>query len=67
MYVYVYAYMYLKRRNCRVQKMSRSFNVAQNLRDLRDIFYARHLVFHHCATLNERDFFFKRNFFYIVS
>ena len=37
------------------------------LRDLLDIFYTRHLVFHHCATLTERDFFFNRNLFYAVS
>ena len=45
---------YLKRKNCRVQKMSRKI-----LRNLCDIFYARHLVFHHCATLSERNFFFR--------
>ena len=43
---------------CRAHLMSRKI-----LRDLLDIFHAQHLVFHHCATLNERDFFFKRNFF----
>ena len=32
---------YLKGKYCHAQKMSRSFN------DLRDIFSARHLVFHH--------------------
>ena len=37
------------------------------LSDLRDIFYTRHLVFHHCVTLNERNVFCKRNFFYIFS
>ena len=50
------------RRKCRAHLMSHKI-----LRDLRDIFYVRHLVFHHYAALNERDFFFKRNFFYIVS
>ena len=49
---------YLKSRNCRAQRMSRSFNVAQNFARL-----ARHLVFHHCATLNKPYFFFKRIFF----
>ena len=53
---------YLKSRNCRAQRMPRSFNVAQNFARL-----ARHLVFHHCATLNKPNFFFKRIFFYIIS
>ena len=35
--------------------------------NLRDIFYAQHVVFHHCATSNQRDFFFLEKFFYIVS
>ena len=46
------------RRKCWAHLMSRKF-----FRDLRDIFYTRHLVFHHCVTLNESKFFFKRIFF----
>ena len=37
------------------------------LRGLRDIFYAWHLGFDYCVTLNECDFSFKRNFFCIFS
>ena len=33
------------------------------LGNLRDIFYAWNLVFYHCATLNERNVFFKKIFF----
>ena len=50
------------RRKCRAPLL-----LLKNLHDLPDIFYARHLVFHHCTSLKERDLFFKRNCFYIVS
>ena len=36
------------------------------LRNLRGIFYVRHVVFNHCTTLDERYFFFKI-FFFLVS
>ena len=42
----------VKLRNCRARKLLRRI-----LRHLCDIFYVRHLVFHHCSTLNERGFF----------